>query len=360
MGRKYLVTGAHGNVGFHVVEQLLAEGKDVRASDMVEASAFAKNFGGKLPKRLEYKPANLTDEKSIKHISKGITDVIHVAALFHHNASKEKLREVNIFGTVNVIRAAHLYGIEKVVSFGTSSIYGYEQVDSGSGYAFDESSTPNPQNPYAESKQEGREIVASFNGVNGMQVRIVDPTGIFGPRNKYGNLTVLEAAVNGAFWLPTKGKNRASNVHAKDAAGFSIYLLDHIDIIDSTDPQELSYLVATPDAPTGKELMEIVWDNIPYGKRKEKTRSFMEFLGRHKELTEGMALPFANIVHKLLGKHTPDILNPYVARYGFSNQSADPSKMLATGYKLQFPCMEDVIEDTMKYHIENPTGLLFK
>ena len=370
MGRKYLVTGANGNVGFHVVKQLLDEGKDVVATDLSSPDQFALNFKDSiLPKNLSYKPADMTNRFNFHPIFNGVTDVIHVAALFNHNAKGELLNRVNKTGIENLMYAAIVIScteVEQIVVFGSSSVYGYELVAEESGYALHEDKQPNPQNPYAKSKQSTREIAAAYNGRKGIQIRIVDPTGVFGPRNKYGNLTVLEAAVNGAFWLPNDGRNRSSNIHAEDAAGFAIYLLDNMDRVStrskltSQDPQELSYLVATPDALTAKDLMQLVWENIPKEKRKEGTRRFTEFLGKRIELTAEIALPFSRLVHCLLGKRTPAMLNPYVARYGFSDQSADPHKMLATGYQLKFPTMEHVIEDTMRFHRDNPTGLLNK
>ena len=341
----YLVTGAAGFIGSKTVDLLLLEGNKVIATDISDKLPAKSLYEQALSiGRINYVQADITENGSLCPILGEVTDLIHVAALFNHRASQNDLMNVNATGTKYLFEAARDHDVERVVHIGSSSIYGHHQhpiAKMGHLYAFDERTIPDPCDAYARSKNEGRQIAASFNTKDGMSVSIVDPTGVFGPGNIYGNIEVIKGALSGAFVLPHRGIKKSSNIHVDDVAGFSNYLLKEGIRKEGNNAQELSYLVATPDALTAFDLMEIVWNEIPANKRKNFARKVTS-----KIPLGDWALSLCSFVDKIIKLPIP----PTMMAYGFSEQSADPTKMLTTGYELKFPTVPQIIGDTMQWH----------
>jgi nucleoside-diphosphate-sugar epimerase len=352
--KTYLVTGATGFIGSKTIDLLLKkEDNQIIATDLAKNMPHKKNYQEALEqKKLQYQQADITQKGSLCPYLDQVTDLIHIAGLFNHRASEKDLMKVNATGTKYLLEAARDHDVERVIHFGSSSIYGHynkplmgsnsKPTDIGTQiYAFDERTIPNPCDNYAKSKHEGRQIAASFNTNNAMSVLIIDPTGVFGPGNIYGNVEVIKGAINGSFLLPHGGEKKSSNIHVNDVAGFARYLLKESIRISGDNAQNLSYLVATPDARTASDLMQIVWDEIPKNERKNLTRKITSKIS-----LGNWALSLCTLIDKFVKLPIP----PTMMAYGFSEQSANPAKMLTTGYQLKFPTVPDIIKDTMDWH----------
>jgi dihydroflavonol-4-reductase len=113
-----LVTGGAGFLGSHLVEQLLADGEEVRVLERPGAPV------AHLPQdRIELMRADVRDEAAVRDATKGCRRVYHLAG--DPNLWRRDPREygaINHLGTVNVVRAALDLGAERVLHTSTESI----------------------------------------------------------------------------------------------------------------------------------------------------------------------------------------------------------------------------------------------
>src|SRR5678816_2545522 len=96
---KYLVTGATGFVGAHVVKQLLVAGHAVNAvvRSPAKASGLA-DFGVKLF------PGDVADKASLRAPMTGVDGVFHIAGWYKVGVrDKREARPTNVDGTRNVL-----------------------------------------------------------------------------------------------------------------------------------------------------------------------------------------------------------------------------------------------------------------
>jgi len=104
-----LVTGGTGFVGNILIQNLLAQGKQVRT--LVRPSKRSPN----LPKStsVEVVVCSITDERSIRAAMKGVQYVYHLAGS-EREGSRANLEEVDIEGSRKVANAARLAGVERL------------------------------------------------------------------------------------------------------------------------------------------------------------------------------------------------------------------------------------------------------
>lgn len=150
---KYFVTGAAGQLGRAVVDELL-----VRGHDVVATSARLAWDG---PKNVPYVPLDIAQEQAVlQALTEAAPDVvIHCAAWTNVDSAEEpqniaQVYAVNRDGTRFIARACKVLGC-KMVHIST------EYVFDGSGDApWTEEQTPqNPRNVYGQSKLAGEEAV---------------------------------------------------------------------------------------------------------------------------------------------------------------------------------------------------------
>jgi NADH dehydrogenase len=108
-----LVTGASGFVGRHVVQALLAEGKDVRA--LVRDPKKGDSLGCELVE------GDMTDEASLRSAVEGVEAVIHLVAV--RQGKEEKFQRVMVQGARDLVAASQKAGVRRFVlmsALGTS------------------------------------------------------------------------------------------------------------------------------------------------------------------------------------------------------------------------------------------------
>ncbi len=338
----YVVTGAAGFLGSQMVWHLLKKGKGVIATDIKEPW-WLEQYNQKYQGALKFETADLMDKTSLERVLKNTRYLFHFAAIFNHSADPELLMKVNATGTENVFTIALQNGMERVIHMGSMSVYGHDQVaEEGAKYAITEQKKPNPADPYARSKQAGREIAASFNGRSGLEVAIVDPAGIFGPHSQYGNVEIIDILLKGAMLLPDGGKHKASMIHSQDVIGICDYLMHYSALPKGNDAQAISYLASDTTPAAAKELLEMLWQEIP----RELQRPTIKAVTQKIPLKKWLVKPIAKITkqHQMM--------------YGFGDHSASPEKILSLGYELQFPETQQTIREVMNWHKEE--GLLAK
>lgn len=175
-----LVTGATGHIGNVLVRELVGRGYSVRALVLPgENRAPLEGID------LEIVEGNVLDPDSLARAMAGVEGVFHLAGVISiMPGDDEKVRRVNVDGTVNVIRAAREAGVKRLLH--TSSIHALKRVE---GVIVDESLPFDPDNPvgvYDRTKAEASLVV--LEAVNqGLDAVIVCPTGVVGPNDYLGS-----------------------------------------------------------------------------------------------------------------------------------------------------------------------------
>ncbi len=123
--KKILLTGASGNVGYEVLEQLVEKDKyDITVFDVDKGNVRKKfaSFEGKI----DIKYGDITDEDLVKKIIKDFDVIIHLAAIIPPAADKNptKAYKVNFEGTKNVVEAIKENGKGFLLFSSSIAVYG--------------------------------------------------------------------------------------------------------------------------------------------------------------------------------------------------------------------------------------------
>ncbi|NTU31066.1 SDR family NAD(P)-dependent oxidoreductase [Brevibacillus sp. HB1.1] len=182
-GKKILVTGADGFIGSHLTEELIRQGNDVKA--FVYYNSF--NSWGWLdqsPKdiksSLDVFSGDIRDPYGVMNAMKGCDVVLHLAALIaipYSYHSPETYVDTNIKGTLNILQAARMLNVERVVHTSTSEVYGTARF-----VPITEDHPLQGQSPYSASKIGADHMALSFYSSFGLPVSIIRPFNTYGPR----------------------------------------------------------------------------------------------------------------------------------------------------------------------------------
>lgn len=171
--RSVLITGAGGFVGRHLAYRLAKEGAKV--------TAFSKskvNFSGL---RITEELGSITNFDLVKKIIKqnSIDTIFHLAAqplVELGQTSPKETFEVNVQGTWNILEAARLANVQKIIIASTVHVYGDNPE-----LPFKEEYFPQPSRPYETSKACADLLAQSFADTYNLQVEIPRFVNIYGP-----------------------------------------------------------------------------------------------------------------------------------------------------------------------------------
>ncbi len=179
---RILITGGAGFIGSHLCDKFINEGHTVLC--------FDNFFNGSLVNirhLLNHKTFKLIngDVRSFDTLEKfvpGVDVIYHLAAQIHVDRSiiePKMTYDVNVLGTQNVLEAARMYDVEKVVHMSTSEVYG-----SAEKVPMDENHPLNAPHPYGASKIAADRMCHAYNQTYKMNITIARPFNAFGPRQK--------------------------------------------------------------------------------------------------------------------------------------------------------------------------------
>jgi nucleoside-diphosphate-sugar epimerase len=175
----YLVTGGAGFIGSAIVRSLLKEG----ARRVVVIDNLLTGHQANLEEvrhSIDFQLADIRNFEEIAPLIRGAAVVFHEAAIPSVPRSIEDpvtSHEVNINGTLNVLRAVHEGKAGRLVYAASSSAYGDTLV-----LPKVETMTPEPKSPYALQKLVGEYYCNIFAGVYGVETVALRYFNVFGPR----------------------------------------------------------------------------------------------------------------------------------------------------------------------------------
>jgi len=177
-----LITGGAGFIGSNIVERLLFLDHEVTVLDDLSTGNMQNiNAFMNLP-RFEFIKGSILDLSLVRKIIKDrrIERISHQAARPSVARSIDDplaTHEVNITGTLNILKAAQETGCPRVVAASSSSIYGNTPV-----LPKQEDMHYRPRSPYAASKVAGELYLQVFHSVYGLQTLGLRYFNVYGPR----------------------------------------------------------------------------------------------------------------------------------------------------------------------------------
>ena len=177
---KVLVTGANGFVGAALVQRLLA---DEMAAEIV---ATVRSSASDFPTGVECVVVGGIDESNDwRDALTGCEVVIHLAARVHvmqetTSDPLEEFRKVTVQGTLNLARQAAA-DVRRFVFVSSVKVNG-EATEPGRPFRADDA--PVPLDAYGISKMEAEQGLRELSAQTGMEVVIIRPPLVYGPRRQ--------------------------------------------------------------------------------------------------------------------------------------------------------------------------------
>ena len=145
-----LVTGGAGFIGSHVVDRLVDEGYCVRVVDNLSTGRL-ENISGHLKRgKVDFVEGDVREASVIEKSVEDVDAVVHLAAVTSVPFSVENPSftfDVNVMGTLNLLRSCAKRKVGKLVYVSSFAVYGEPEF-----LPVSEAHPTNPISPYAESK----------------------------------------------------------------------------------------------------------------------------------------------------------------------------------------------------------------
>ena len=194
-----LVTGGAGFIGSNLVDRLIADGNDVMVIDDLSTGDI-NNVNSKA----SFNQMDISIKTALDYMTmlmRGVDVVFHLAAFPRVEASIENpllAHNINVNGTLNVLKSAKDAGVHRVVFTSSSAVYGEASVPT------DENHPTNPMSPYALHKLIGEQYCKLFSELYGLETICLRYS------NAYGEGQPTEGAYCNVMGIFQNQKDRGS------------------------------------------------------------------------------------------------------------------------------------------------------
>lgn len=224
-GLDVLVTGGCGYIGSALLP-VLRDAEDVASVTVLDdfsrssprnlmASGLGTHSG------IQFRRGDVTEYGDVESAVRDADTVIHLAAITGAEGTRgrrEETFDVNYGGTENVLHAAGKFDVENVVFASSCNLYGRAASKD-----IDETTEPDPLNPYAESKYEAERLLQESAREHGFDATALRLSTVYGyaPGVRFNlvvNHFVFRALTNRPLTVYGDGSNWRPFIHATDAA----------------------------------------------------------------------------------------------------------------------------------------------
>ncbi|MCR9154891.1 MAG: SDR family oxidoreductase [Bacteroidetes bacterium] len=256
-----LITGGAGFIGSNLVEYFLNDKRvaKVRVLDDLSNGYFSNIEEFMDHPRFEFMEGDITNYDTCVKACDGMHKISHQAALGSVPRSIEnpmRSTEVNVLGTVNVLHAAHVKGVDRVVLACSSSTYGDHP-----GLPKVEDRIGNPLSPYAVTKYSVEQFADVFGKTYGLDWVGLRYFNIFGPKqnpdNPYAAVIPIFAKAflqNGSITINGDGHTSRDFTFVDNA----VYLNDLALFTENSEALNQVYNAACGDQISLNEMVEML------------------------------------------------------------------------------------------------------
>jgi polyketide synthase len=252
-----LVTGATGFIGGHLAQRLVHEGHRVRCLARATSDTSLLDELG-----VEVAVGDLTSAGS-PAAAHGCRCVLHCGALVSDWATVDEIERVNIVGTRNLLEACVGASVERFVHFSSTDVYGYP-----GGAAIDETHVAARfRNWYAQTKLAAEAEVRGAERAHPLDVVIVRPATVYGPRSTAVIGEIARAIRDGHMILIDRGRATAGLCYVDNLMDAALLALRHDaargQAFNVTDGLDVTWRQLTDDLATGLGASRVRW-SLPY------------------------------------------------------------------------------------------------
>lgn len=208
---KFLVTGATGFIGSHLVDKLIREGANVKILTRDVEYARRYRYRG----RLEIVKGDILTPSSLK-FEDDIDVVFHLAAVvpgsMQRRVETKDIFNTNVVGTFNLLNNLLNHDLE-IFYVSTAAVYGDPEY-----LPINEQHPTNPKNIYATSKLLGEVLTMGYGRIYGFPVGILRLSNVYGPRQKMKALVpiLINKALKGKPLILEDPKASLDLIYVKD------------------------------------------------------------------------------------------------------------------------------------------------
>ena len=181
-GSRILVTGGAGLIGSSTIDVLLRDHdpRQVVIFDNLVRGRLANVERALADKRVSFVEGDIADSAAIERATRGMDAVIHLAALRITACAAEPRQALEVMcdGSFNVVEAARLAGVTRVVAASSASVYGLAD-------SFPTREDHHPYNNrtwYGASKVMLEGLLRSYNAMYGLPYVAMRYFNVYGPR----------------------------------------------------------------------------------------------------------------------------------------------------------------------------------
>jgi UDP-glucose 4-epimerase len=163
---KILITGGAGFIGSNLAKRLVDDGHEITVLDSLLR-------GNKLDKttysKINFIKGDVRDLATVKEACHGVDIIFHFAAVLGVDIVADnpvETMDVEVIGTRNVVEAAEMNNVKKIMYASTSGIYGHSAFEN----ALSEEVLVDPRTSYAMAKRYNEIYLASHHEEKGLNV----------------------------------------------------------------------------------------------------------------------------------------------------------------------------------------------
>jgi dTDP-glucose 4,6-dehydratase len=261
---KVLVTGGAGFIGSNLVRRLLQEKHSVVVLDNLSSGKTENLQGINNRSDFQFIQGDVRDSKAVKHALDDVNIVVHLAALIDVSASiadPTLTHEVNVTGTLNVLKEAARQNVNKMVFASSTAVYGDAKT-----LPVREESPCQPISPYAASKAAAEAYCSAYSSCYGLDTVRLRFFNVYGPKNENsvysGVITkfLRKAQQNRALTIEGDGEQTRDFIYVDDIIRALTAALERqgtrgdVFNVCTGKPISINKLVSTLAAVTGKKL----------------------------------------------------------------------------------------------------------
>jgi len=154
---KILITGGAGFIGSNLTKRLVKDGHKIVVLDNL---LRGNKIDHETFKKIEFVNGDVRDFELVRKLSKGCEVIYHFAAVLGVDVVADnpvETMDVEVIGTRNVVNAAQINNVGKILYASTSGIYGHSAIES----ALTEEVLVDPRTSYAMAKRYNEIYLAS-------------------------------------------------------------------------------------------------------------------------------------------------------------------------------------------------------
>jgi nucleoside-diphosphate-sugar epimerase len=177
-----LVTGGAGFIGSNLVEDLVDKNHEVIVLD--DLSTGNEQNLSRIRDKINFYEDTIENFSLVKDISQNVDYIFHHAAissslLIQTKEQKERALSVNVKGLMNVLEAARLNAVKRVIYASSSVVYGQTQGK------LKENMNPNPLNFYAALHIANESIARVYSHEYGVETVGLRYMSVYGPHEEF-------------------------------------------------------------------------------------------------------------------------------------------------------------------------------